>query len=526
MSNSLGATSPTKKTWWTLFIVFFAGILCAGTIVGASATTGLSPSTYTPVNPLRLLDTRSTGKVGALDGTGDARMLQVTGTIQTSIGNAAVVPIGSTAAAFNVTVVDGEAGNSGGYVTVYPCGTRPDSSNLNFVQSQTVPNAVTSPISDAGFVCFYVYGKAHLLVDLVGYFQRAEDVIGSGGGSVAGPQGPQGAPGPAGPQGLQGVAGTTGPVGPRGEQGLQGFVGLTGQQGPQGPAGLNGVDGAQGPSGSQGIQGVSGTNGIDGVQGRDGPQGLQGPAGPQGATGATGPQGPAGLNGVDGAQGPSGSQGNQGVSGTNGIDGVQGRDGPQGLQGPAGPQGATGATGPQGPQGAPGYLGPYLLKPLVEPLVARSQITAPNDWATAVTSYDGWPLGWASYAPGTKMRAIALVTIGLYGTAVPVFAPMTICVRLVASGSPITGSDGCVSETSSDFQIISNSVDGSYYMLYRTVKVRIRGPEVPVVSSDVSMDFYFAATPFSPLSRYGPSYGSDRNDVMTLDRVYLQITPP
>ena len=469
MSNSLGATSPTKKTWWTLFIVFFAGILCAGTIVGASATTGLSPSTYTPVNPLRLLDTRSTGKVGALDGTGDARMLQVTGTIQTSIGNAAVVPIGSTAAAFNVTVVDGEAGNSGGYVTVYPCGTRPDSSNLNFVQSQTVPNAVTSPISDAGFVCFYVYGKAHLLVDLVGYFQRAEDVIGSGGGSVAGPQGPQGAPGPAGPQGLQGVAGTTGPVGPRGEQGLQGFVGLTGQQGPQGPAGLNGVDGAQGPSGSQGIQGVSGTNGIDGVQGRDGPQGLQGPAGPQGA---------------------------------------------------------TGATGPQGPQGAPGYLGPYLLKPLVEPLVARSQITAPNDWATAVTSYDGWPLGWASYAPGTKMRAIALVTIGLYGTAVPVFAPMTICVRLVASGSPITGSDGCVSETSSDFQIISNSVDGSYYMLYRTVKVRIRGPEVPVVSSDVSMDFYFAATPFSPLSRYGPSYGSDRNDVMTLDRVYLQITPP
>jgi hypothetical protein len=324
MSNSSGAKSSTKRYGWTLLIVLFAGILCAGTIVGANATTGLSPSTYTPVNPLRLLDTRSTGKVGALDGTGDARMLQVTGTIQTSIGNAAVVPLGSTAAAFNVTVVDGEAGNSGGYVTVYPCGTRPDASNLNFVQSQTVPNAVTSPISDAGFVCFYVYGKAHLLVDLVGYYQRAEDALGSGGSGPQGPQGPQGVEGamglqglqgiagPAGPQGLQGVAGATGPVGPRGEQGLQGIIGLTGLQGLSGAAGANGNDGATGIQGPQGIQGVSGTNGIDGVQGPIGPQGPQGAAGADGAhgpQGATGVRGPAGPQGETGAQGPAGERG-------------------------------------------------------------------------------------------------------------------------------------------------------------------------------------------------------------------------
>jgi hypothetical protein len=291
MSNSSGAKSPTKRYGWTLLIVLFAGILCAGTIVGANATTGLSPSTYTPVNPLRLLDTRSTGKVGALDGTGDARMLQVTGTIQTSIGNAAVVPLGSTAAAFNVTVVDGEAGNSGGYVTVYPCGTRPDASNLNFVQSQTVPNAVTSPISDAGFVCFYVYGKAHLLVDLVGYYQRAEDALGSGGSGPQGPQGPQGVEGAMGLQGLQGIAGPAGP------QGLQGVAGATGPVGPRG---------------EQGIQGVSGTNGIDGVQGPIGPQGPQGAAGADGAhgpQGATGVRGPAGPQGETGAQGPAGERG-------------------------------------------------------------------------------------------------------------------------------------------------------------------------------------------------------------------------
>ncbi|MEY2975351.1 MAG: hypothetical protein RIR49_1771, partial [Actinomycetota bacterium] len=66
--------------------------------------------------------------------------------------------------------VDGEANDYGGYVTVYPCGTRPDASNLNFVTGQTVPNSVIAPVSDDGKVCFYVYGKAHLLADTSGHF--------------------------------------------------------------------------------------------------------------------------------------------------------------------------------------------------------------------------------------------------------------------------------------------------------------------------------------------------------------------
>lgn len=58
----------------------------------------------------------------------------------------------------------------GGYVTVYPCGTRPDASNLNFTAGQTIPNSVIAPVSPAGTVCFYVYGTAHLLADVSGYF--------------------------------------------------------------------------------------------------------------------------------------------------------------------------------------------------------------------------------------------------------------------------------------------------------------------------------------------------------------------
>ena len=114
--------------------------------------------------PVRLLDTRGSGnKVGKTDGTGTPYELTVAGV-------SGVPSTGVAAVAMNVTVVDGEATDVGGYVTVYPCGDRPDSSNLNFVNGQTVPNAVVAPLSNAGKVCFYVYGKAHLLADVSGYF--------------------------------------------------------------------------------------------------------------------------------------------------------------------------------------------------------------------------------------------------------------------------------------------------------------------------------------------------------------------
>jgi hypothetical protein len=71
--------------------------------------------------------------------------------------------------ALNVTVVDGLTNDFGGYVTVYPCGTKPEASNLNFTSGQIVPNAVIAPVSADGKVCIYVYGQAHILVDVSGY---------------------------------------------------------------------------------------------------------------------------------------------------------------------------------------------------------------------------------------------------------------------------------------------------------------------------------------------------------------------
>ncbi|MEI7506762.1 MAG: SpoIID/LytB domain-containing protein [Actinomycetes bacterium] len=128
------------------------------------ATSGLNA-----VTPVRVFDTRSgTGgvpvaKVGALDGSGTALEVSVLSAIGQSVGAVSAVSL-------NVTATGTSASKYGGYVTAYPCGSRPNASNLNFVASQTVPNAVIVPVSATGTVCFYVYGQADLIADVNGWF--------------------------------------------------------------------------------------------------------------------------------------------------------------------------------------------------------------------------------------------------------------------------------------------------------------------------------------------------------------------
>ena len=45
---------------------------------------------------------------------------------------------GVSGVALNVTVVDGTANEFGGFVTVFPCGVRPDVSSVNFVSGDMV----------------------------------------------------------------------------------------------------------------------------------------------------------------------------------------------------------------------------------------------------------------------------------------------------------------------------------------------------------------------------------------------------
>ena len=122
--------------------------------------------------PIRVLDTRAANqKVGELDGSGSAYRLRVTGAN-------GVPTTGVASVALNVTSVDSEASEAGGFVTVYPCSSdRPRASNLNFTTGQTVANLVIAPVDSNGEVCFYVYGKTHLLADLSGWFAGSSGLI-------------------------------------------------------------------------------------------------------------------------------------------------------------------------------------------------------------------------------------------------------------------------------------------------------------------------------------------------------------
>ena len=122
--------------------------------------------------PTRVLDTRlANQKVGELDGSGGAYRLRVTGANGVPASGVASV-------ALNVTSVDSEAGTAGGFVTVYPCSSeRPRASNLNFTSGQTIPNLVIAPVDGNGEVCFYVYGRTHLLADLSGWFAESSGLI-------------------------------------------------------------------------------------------------------------------------------------------------------------------------------------------------------------------------------------------------------------------------------------------------------------------------------------------------------------
>jgi hypothetical protein len=151
--------APVSATGTVCFYVYGTAHLLADVSGYFPAGTGFSSLT-----PARVLDTRSGAKVGNAAGTGTPLTLSL-------FGKGGLPASGIGAVALNVTVVSGENPTiGGGYVTVYPCGTLPDASNLNFTTGQTIPNSVIAPVSAAGTVCFYVYGTAHLLADVSGYF--------------------------------------------------------------------------------------------------------------------------------------------------------------------------------------------------------------------------------------------------------------------------------------------------------------------------------------------------------------------
>ncbi|MEA3276626.1 MAG: hypothetical protein U9Q81_15300 [Pseudomonadota bacterium] len=128
-----------------------------------------SVSSYVPMSPARILDTRDgTGQAQAPVGAGRIIDLQVAG--------AAGVPSeGASAVVFNLTSTGASAPS---FVTVWPTGEpRPIASNLNTEPGQDTPNLVIAKVGKGGQASlFNSAGQGHLIADLVGWFSDAPPV--------------------------------------------------------------------------------------------------------------------------------------------------------------------------------------------------------------------------------------------------------------------------------------------------------------------------------------------------------------
>ncbi len=147
-----------------------------GLIDRETATVGPG-SLFTPLSPIRVLDTR------ARVGVGTTTPVPAQGTIILPVAGRNGVPAtGISAVVLNVTVT---APTAPGALTVYPDGQpMPTSSNLNWIAGETIPNLVTVPVTN-GSVAFRNRspGTVHLVADIFGYYAE----VGASGYAPLGP---------------------------------------------------------------------------------------------------------------------------------------------------------------------------------------------------------------------------------------------------------------------------------------------------------------------------------------------------
>ena len=186
---SSGSSKPTRSKHRVALRIFWSvtGALIAASLVPAipvaakpvvpSPGVASAPaSSYTPVTPVRLMDTR--------DGTGGVPVAKVGagGTVDLTVtGAPPLAPVTATAVVLNVTVTNTSVAS---FLTIYGAGsTRPNISNLNWVGGKTIPNLVMVAVGNAGKVTFYnQFGTTDVVADLEGYFQAPS---GLAGGEVA-----------------------------------------------------------------------------------------------------------------------------------------------------------------------------------------------------------------------------------------------------------------------------------------------------------------------------------------------------
>jgi len=182
----MGTVRLTRSRWAAIGAAV-AVTLGGGGLIGVSAATSTDPATFTPVDPVRVLDTRSPlwadADVKGARTHESTTILKVTGPIETltnEIVTATPVPAGATAIQATLTL-DGHRKFSNGYgfVTAYGCAAATDSppnaSTINMNDGGAIANSTVIPVDSSGNICLNVYGTTDLILDITGFYTKAID---------------------------------------------------------------------------------------------------------------------------------------------------------------------------------------------------------------------------------------------------------------------------------------------------------------------------------------------------------------
>jgi peptidoglycan hydrolase-like protein with peptidoglycan-binding domain len=118
---------------------------------------------FVGMQPVRVLDTRSAALGGG------AGKMQSSSTIEINL--AGRLPANATQAVLNVTAVDP---CGWGYLTVFACGTRPNTSNVNYEAGRTTAALALTLLTNER-LCIYSFAETDIVVDLIGSFTPQGD---------------------------------------------------------------------------------------------------------------------------------------------------------------------------------------------------------------------------------------------------------------------------------------------------------------------------------------------------------------
>ena len=136
------------------------GAADSGTTAAVAAT---DPSGFVPLVPKRVLDTRDPLLGGTAGMVGAGRVVAI------DVG--AMVPADSVAAVLSVTATGSCVP---GFLTVFACGARPPTSNINYEVGRTTAGLAITPLSD-GKACIFASNPTDLVVDVMGAFTPVGD---------------------------------------------------------------------------------------------------------------------------------------------------------------------------------------------------------------------------------------------------------------------------------------------------------------------------------------------------------------